>query len=269
MINFIGTDITKELLIVYTLIGIVITFLIVFLIVDHVKSKKRESAFNPKKLTRSLKELEKETRKVDIKEETVLVEKQDELIVPIEDIKIEETIINEVEDEIYIEEEIEKTQAQIEVEEITKALEEAQKEERIDPYKQFEEEQELNEIVQLVGKDSLAEPDKLTLEVARMVREDFLQQNSFTPYDRVCPIWKSFWMLKNMLHYYDLSKHELFETGGDRRITYDAIANHMQKQIQKLIQMKFVDPKDGIDQCVEQYRQLYNEIDDRFRAFSD
>ena len=42
MINFIGTDITKELLIVYTLIGIVITFLIVFLIVDHVKSKKRE-----------------------------------------------------------------------------------------------------------------------------------------------------------------------------------------------------------------------------------
>ena len=147
MINFIGTDITKELLIVYTLIGIVITFLIVFLIVDHVKSKKRDNLFNSKKLTRSLKELEKETREVATKEETILEEKEDELIVPIEEIKIEETIIDEVDDDIYIEEEIEKTQAQIEVEEITKALEEAKKEERVDPYKQFEEEQELNAII--------------------------------------------------------------------------------------------------------------------------
>lgn len=40
------------------------------------------------------------------------------------------------------------------------------------------------EIVQLVGKDSLAESDKVTLEVAKMIREDFLAQNSFTPYDR-------------------------------------------------------------------------------------
>ncbi len=41
----------------------------------------------------------------------------------------------------------------------------------------------LNEIVQLVGKDSLSPSDQLTLEVARMVREDFLQQNAFTDID--------------------------------------------------------------------------------------
>ena len=41
----------------------------------------------------------------------------------------------------------------------------------------------LNEIVQLVGKDSLSAADQLTLEVARMVREDFLQQNAFTDID--------------------------------------------------------------------------------------
>ena len=41
----------------------------------------------------------------------------------------------------------------------------------------------LNEIVQLVGKDSLSPNDQLTLEVARMVREDFLQQNSFVDVD--------------------------------------------------------------------------------------
>ena len=41
----------------------------------------------------------------------------------------------------------------------------------------------LNEIVQLVGKDSLSPNDQLTLESARMVREDFLQQNSFMDVD--------------------------------------------------------------------------------------
>ena len=41
----------------------------------------------------------------------------------------------------------------------------------------------LNEIVQLVGKDALSPADQLTLEVARMVREDFLQQNAFTDID--------------------------------------------------------------------------------------
>ena len=41
----------------------------------------------------------------------------------------------------------------------------------------------LNEIVQLVGKDALSPGDQLTLEVARMIREDFLQQNAFTDID--------------------------------------------------------------------------------------
>jgi len=41
----------------------------------------------------------------------------------------------------------------------------------------------LNEIVQLVGKDALSPADQITLEVARMIREDFLQQNAFTDVD--------------------------------------------------------------------------------------
>jgi len=47
----------------------------------------------------------------------------------------------------------------------------------------LQEESSLNEIVQLVGKDSLSPADQLTLEVARMIREDFLQQNAFTDID--------------------------------------------------------------------------------------
>jgi V-type H+-transporting ATPase subunit A len=133
----------------------------------------------------------------------------------------------------------------------------------------LQEEQELQEIVQLVGKDSLAEPDKLTLEVARMVREDFLQQNSYTPYDRVCPMWKSFWMLKNMLHFYDLANRHLKESGGEKRVTYDAIANHMNNQIQEIVRMKFLDPVDGEEACVEKLKNLYNDIENQFRAFND
>ena len=47
----------------------------------------------------------------------------------------------------------------------------------------LQEEASLNEIVQLVGKDSLSAADQITLETAKMIREDFLQQNSFVDVD--------------------------------------------------------------------------------------
>uniref|UniRef100_A0A5K3EVY0 H(+)-transporting two-sector ATPase n=1 Tax=Mesocestoides corti TaxID=53468 RepID=A0A5K3EVY0_MESCO len=48
----------------------------------------------------------------------------------------------------------------------------------------LQEEKDLSEIVQLVGKASLAEGDKITLEVARIIKDDFLQQNGYSDYDR-------------------------------------------------------------------------------------
>ncbi len=47
----------------------------------------------------------------------------------------------------------------------------------------LQEESSLNEIVQLVGKDALSPNDQLTLETAKMIREDFLQQNAFVDID--------------------------------------------------------------------------------------
>ena len=47
----------------------------------------------------------------------------------------------------------------------------------------LQEEASLNEIVQLVGKDALGADDQLTLETAKMIREDFLQQNAFMDID--------------------------------------------------------------------------------------
>ena len=51
-------------------------------------------------------------------------------------------------------------------------------------------EDDLQEIVQLVGRDSLSEDQKCTLEMAKIIREDFLQQNGFTDYDFMCPLAK-------------------------------------------------------------------------------
>jgi V/A-type H+-transporting ATPase subunit A len=61
---------------------------------------------------------------------------------------------------------------------------------------------ELQEIVQLVGSDALAETEKGDLAIGRIIREDFLQQSSFGD-DAFCPPEKSYWMLKVILTFYD------------------------------------------------------------------
>ena len=60
----------------------------------------------------------------------------------------------------------------------------------------LQEEASLSEIVQLVGKDSLSDDQKLTLEVAKIIREDYLQQNAFTAWDFTCPLDKSIGMMR-------------------------------------------------------------------------
>ncbi|SFL25515.1 V/A-type H+-transporting ATPase subunit A [Halogranum rubrum] len=59
----------------------------------------------------------------------------------------------------------------------------------------LDEEDELQEIVQLVGKDALPEDQQLTLEVARYLREAYLQQNAFHPTDTYCPPEKTYLIL--------------------------------------------------------------------------
>ncbi len=65
----------------------------------------------------------------------------------------------------------------------------------------LQEENELNEIVQLVGKDSLSAHDQLTLEIARMLREDFLQQNAFMDVDSYSSFDRQMQLLELILHY--------------------------------------------------------------------
>jgi len=67
----------------------------------------------------------------------------------------------------------------------------------------LQKETELQEIVQLVGPDALPESEKVILEVARMLREDFLQQFAFDEVDAYCPPLKQYWLLKTILAFGD------------------------------------------------------------------
>jgi V/A-type H+-transporting ATPase subunit A len=67
----------------------------------------------------------------------------------------------------------------------------------------LDEEGELQEIVQLVGKDALPEDQQLTLEVARFLREAWLQQNALHDVDRYCPPEKTYGILEAIKTYND------------------------------------------------------------------
>ena len=73
----------------------------------------------------------------------------------------------------------------------------------------LQQESELQEIVQLVGSDALPEDQQLTLEIARMVREYFLQQNAFHPVDTFCPFDKQYKLLKAISKYGEMANAAL------------------------------------------------------------
>merc|ERR1712232_1302902 len=135
--------------------------------------------------------------------------------------------------------------------------------EKFDPEYQFlqqkfkeilQKEDDLQEIVQLVGKDSLSEDQKVTLEVARIIREDFLQQNGFTDYDFFCPLAKTIGMMKVIVGFHDAAQKAIAESAGDSKIGWNAINSSMRDLIKKITDMKFELPR----QPTEHYRQIFN-----------
>ena len=75
----------------------------------------------------------------------------------------------------------------------------------------LQDEAELEEIVQLVGMDALSAPDRLKLEAARSIREDFLHQNAFDEVDTYTPLPKQHAMMELILSYYEKSLEALKE----------------------------------------------------------
>ena len=78
----------------------------------------------------------------------------------------------------------------------------------------LQEESELQEIVRLVGQDALSASDRLTMETAKMIREDFLQQNAFVDEDAYSSYAKQFRLLDIILRYDELCRDAL-DKGAD------------------------------------------------------
>ncbi|PVH47412.1 hypothetical protein PAHAL_4G055100 [Panicum hallii] len=132
-------------------------------------------------------------------------------------------------------------------------------------------EDDLNEIVQLVGKDALAETDKITLETAKLLREDYLAQNAFTPYDKYCPFYKSVWMMRNIIHFNTLANQavERAANADGQKITYSVIKHRLGDLFYRLVSQKFEDPAEGEDALIAKFQKLYDDLTAGFRNLED
>lgn len=75
-----------------------------------------------------------------------------------------------------------------------------------DAMRLLQEEANLQEIVRLVGIDALSNPERLVLEAARSLREDFLYQDAMHPFDTYCSVNKRYKLLKTIMDYYYRAK---------------------------------------------------------------
>jgi V/A-type H+-transporting ATPase subunit A len=120
----------------------------------------------------------------------------------------------------------------------------------------LEEEAELQEIARLIGVESLSPRERLVLESARSIREDFLHQNATHPQDTYTSMRKQYLMLRAILHYYHRGLKAL--EGG-----YSLESVISLKVREKIAQMKYVPEEDpGV-------LEAYVEIDRAFQALAE
>lgn len=141
-------------------------------------------------------------------------------------------------------------------------------------------EDSLSEIVQLVGKESLSEDQKVVMEVAKIIREDFLQQNAFTDYDFTCPLTKSIGMLRTIITFYNNCQRAIQDSPAEAKVTWAAIKGSMggakrdpdvkgAAVIQKVVDGKFMDPKAPASEITAFYGGITDEINLAFQKFAD
>ncbi len=117
----------------------------------------------------------------------------------------------------------------------------------------LQEESELQEIVRLVGQDALSGSDRLTMETAKMVREDFLQQNAFVDEDAYSSYAKQFRLMDIVLHYDELCREALAKGADLSKLFVIPVR-------EKIGRAKMADPKafDEIYDAIE--REMQEEI---------
>ncbi|MEM4717857.1 MAG: V-type ATP synthase subunit A [Desulfurococcaceae archaeon] len=122
-------------------------------------------------------------------------------------------------------------------------------------------EAELEELVRLVGADALPVEDRLILEVARMIREDFLQQDSLGLEDAYSPPLKSILMAKAIKYFYELSKHAI-ENG----VPFEKIRESPVRE--KIARMKLIPFSTPQEQIVSFFNSLYKSIEEEFNRLN-
>ena len=110
-------------------------------------------------------------------------------------------------------------------------------------------EQSLQEVVRLVGRDALSDDDKLKLDVTKSLREDYLQQNAFHDVDTYCSLKKQNIMLDLILYNYDRSLEAL--SAGAKLDNLENLPVH-----EKITRAKFIHEDD-----IDKLKDIKNEID--------
>lgn len=114
---------------------------------------------------------------------------------------------------------------------------------------------EIDEIVQLVGKNSLSEVEKMVIDIAKIIKEDFLQQNGYSTYDRYCPFEKTQMMLQNIIKYYKYAFKMITGT------TWSNMLNDTEDIFFNLSRMKFIEIDDYM---MQKLRDIGADIDQHF-----
>eukprot|EP00931_Biecheleriopsis_adriatica_P026297 TRINITY_DN1600_c0_g1_i13.p1 TRINITY_DN1600_c0_g1~~TRINITY_DN1600_c0_g1_i13.p1 ORF type:complete len:628 (-),score=164.31 TRINITY_DN1600_c0_g1_i13:22-1833(-) len=133
----------------------------------------------------------------------------------------------------------------------------------------LQKEDDLQEIVQLVGKDSLSEDQKCTLEVAKIIREDFLQQNGFTDYDFMCPLAKTIGMMKVIVGFHEAAQKMMAEFTGEHKVGWNTINASMKDMIKKITDMKFELPRQTEEHFKKTFTTLHDEVIAAFRNLAE
>jgi len=129
----------------------------------------------------------------------------------------------------------------------------------------LQEETNLQEIVQLVGKESLSEDQKLNLDMAKIIREDFLQQNAFTSYDYRCPLEKTSGMMECICAFFDNSLNAINNSSADNRVTMESVNLLCADVKQRIIDSKQdVDPEESPEVIQKFFITLKTDLDNMF-----
>jgi V-type H+-transporting ATPase subunit A len=108
------------------------------------------------------------------------------------------------------------------------------------------------------------------LEIAKIIKDDFLAQNGYSAYDRYCPFYKTVGMLRNIILFYKLAVHAVESTAqSDNKITWNIIKENMADILYVLSSMKFKDPAEGEAELRAHFSQITDRIQIAFRELED